>query len=84
MSSLGVAEEDVLSLLSHEDEQQPSGGGGGGEEDEERNSTRRGRGLAQLCQSDDVYSHYFEHMNRGRLKVCVCVKIFTNKPLNFL
>uniref|UniRef100_A0A183C6S6 adenylate cyclase n=1 Tax=Globodera pallida TaxID=36090 RepID=A0A183C6S6_GLOPA len=87
-SSLGVAEEDVLSLLSREEEERHLGGRrpvsgtgtvSGTDEDEER-GRRRGRttppGLAQLFQFDHLYSRYFEHMNRGRLKISLLCLVF--------
>ena len=64
MTSLGVADEDVLSLLSGEpdDIELPADLRGG--------RIKRGCApLRQLWQNDPLYTLYFEHMNKGRLKV---------------
>ncbi|KAL3096373.1 hypothetical protein niasHT_026340 [Heterodera trifolii] len=66
-----------------------SGGAGYGtstttEEDEERGTGARRTArraappnvLAQLFQSDHLYTRYFEHMNRGRLKISLLCLVF--------
>jgi hypothetical protein len=71
MNTMGVPDE-VLSLLSAEDDEQQR------VDDEQRQQTAGGRikrgcaPMRQMWQRDPLYTLYFEHMNKGRLKVQKC------------